>query len=200
MSRSNQVVGTPRDAANLGCLTLPPSDAPGWRLREFSGTGYDKGRGWLAQATWFAFSNLVFKTWWCPARFRPAMLRAFGAEVGARVLIRHNVRVHWPWKLTIGDDCWLGEDVWLLNLEPITLGADVCVSQGAFLCTGSHDRRSPSFEYDNGPIIVREASWIAAQAIILRGVTVEARAVVGARAVVMRDVPAASLVAPCALW
>jgi len=106
-------------------------------LRSFTGEGYDKGRSVLWQAAWFAVLNLVFVKWWLPPRLRPPLLRLFGASVGERVLIRHRVRVLWPWKLTIGDDCWIGEGAWLLNLEPITLADDVCISQEALLCTGS---------------------------------------------------------------
>src|SRR5690348_15497844 len=127
--------------------------------------------------------------WWFPARLRPRVLRAFGATVGGGVLIRHGVRVHWPWKLTIGDDCWIGEDAWLLNLEPITIGSDVCISQGAFLCTGSHDRRSPTFEFDNGPITIENGAWVAARSIILRGSDVGAGATVSAMAVTRGRVP-----------
>jgi putative colanic acid biosynthesis acetyltransferase WcaF len=173
---------------------------PSRSLRAFSGAGYSAGRGKLWQAAWFATMNLVFMAWWCPKAWRPLLLRAFGAEVGERVFIRHRVRVLWPWKLHIGDDSWIGEDVWLLNLEPVTVGADVCLSQGAFLCTGSHDSRSPSFEYDNGPITVEDGAWVAAQALVLRGVTIGAGAVVGARGVVTRDVPAGGHVKATERW
>ncbi|MEU5208988.1 DapH/DapD/GlmU-related protein [Streptomyces sp. NPDC020742] len=159
------------------------------RLRGFTGAGYDKGRGLLTQVAWFAVLNVVFVKWWCPPRLRPALLRAFGARIGDRVLIRHRVRVQWPWKLTVGDDVWVGEDAWLINLEPITLGSDVCVSQGAVLCTGSHQRRSPTFEFDNAPIRLEAGAWVAARAMVLRGVTVGEGAVVGAGAVAHRDVP-----------
>jgi putative colanic acid biosynthesis acetyltransferase WcaF len=80
-------------------------------------------------------------------------------------------------------------------LEPITVGSDVCLSQGAFLCTGSHDHNSPDFAYDNGPILIEDGVWVAAQALILRGVTVGSGSVVGARAVVRRDVPAGTTIA-----
>lgn len=159
-------------------------------LAGFTGQGYDRGRGLLWQVAWFAVLNLAFRTWWFPARLRPGLLRLFGARVGRGVLIRPGVRVHWPWKLTVGDHCWIGEDAWLLNLEPIRLGSDVCVSQQALLCTGSHDHRSETFEFDNGPIEVGDGAWIAARATVLRGVRVGVGALVGAGALAVRDVPA----------
>ena len=161
----------------------------GRHLAGFTGAGYDKGRSKVVQALWFATLHLVFYKWWCPASLRVRLLRLFGARVGHGVLIRHRVRVLWPWKLTIGDNCWIGEDVWLLNLEPIEIENDVCLSQGAFLCTGSHDRHSPTFEYDNRPITVRSGAWVAARALVLGGVTVAEGATVAAAAVVGRDVP-----------
>jgi putative colanic acid biosynthesis acetyltransferase WcaF len=168
--------------------------SPPRHLGGFTGIGYDKGRSVVAQALWFAVLNLLFVKWWLPGRFRPVLLRMFGADVGTGVFIRHRVRVLWPWKLAIGNDCWIGEDAWLLNLEPIQLGHDVCVSQGVFLCTGSHDRGSPTFEYDNGPIDIGDCAWIGAQATILRGVRVGAQAVIAACLRVSRDVPDGTLV------
>jgi putative colanic acid biosynthesis acetyltransferase WcaF len=162
-------------------------------LRTFTRAGYDKGRPISMQALWFVCMNLVFVKWWCPPSARPLMLRAFGARVGDRVLIRHRVRVLWPWKLTIGDDVWIGEDAWLLNLEPITIEHDVCLSQGALLVTGSHDRHSPSFAYANAPIIIGAGVWVAARATVLAGVTVGPDAVVSAATTVARDVPAGAM-------
>jgi putative colanic acid biosynthesis acetyltransferase WcaF len=160
----------------------------------FTGAGYDKGRNAAWQVAWLAVSGTVVTRWWCPNRLRIGILRAFGAQIGTDVLVRHRVRVHWPWKLAIGDGSWVGEEAWLLNLEPITLGRDVCISQGAFLCTGSHDRHSPTFEFDNGPITVADGAWVAARATILRGVTIGPDAVVGAGALVARDVDAGAVV------
>jgi putative colanic acid biosynthesis acetyltransferase WcaF len=190
---------TPRDlstATDLGPSLGPGLDLdlgkPERRLSTFTGAGYDKGRSKLWQAAWFATMNLVFMKWWLPPRFRPAILRAFGAQVGERVLIRHRVRVLWPWKLSIGDDCWVGEGVWLLNLEPITIEHDVCLSQEAFLCTGSHRHRDPAFEFDNAPIIIGHGAWVAARATVLRGTTIHPGAVV-AGGVVHRNKPGVRL-------
>lgn len=142
------------------------------RLDAFTGAGYDKGRRVLWQAAWFAVSHLIFQAWWLPARLRPSILRTFGAEVGAGCNIRNGVRIHWPWKLNLGDHVWIGEGALLLNLEHITVGNHVCISQEAVLCTGSHDVRSPSFEYDNAPIVIGDGAWITLRAVVLRGVVV----------------------------
>jgi putative colanic acid biosynthesis acetyltransferase WcaF len=163
-------------------------------LAHFTTEGYDKGRNIAWQASWFAVQNLLFGAWWVPGRARPWILRAFGAKIGTGTVIRHRVRVLWPWKLSVGDSSWIGEDAWLLNLEPIAIGSDVCVSQGAFLCTGSHDHRTRNFQYDNAPITVEDGVWIAAQAVILRGTTIGRGALVGARAIVKKDVKSGEIV------
>lgn len=163
-------------------------------LAGFTGRGYDKGRSVVWQALWMLASSLVVSQWWCPLRLRVALLRAFGAEIGTGVVIKHRVRIHWPWKLTIGDHSWIGENAYLLNLEPVTIGHDVCISQEAMLCTGSHDHRSPTFEFDNAPIVVEDGAWVAARATVLRGCTIGRDAVVGAGALVTADVPAGAVV------
>jgi putative colanic acid biosynthesis acetyltransferase WcaF len=134
--------------------------------------------------------------WWFPNRLRIAALRAFGAKIGQGALIRHDVKIHWPWKLTVGDNAWIGESVWILNLEHVEIGDDSCVSQAVLLCTGSHDRFSPTFEFDNAPITIGNRVWIAARAVVLRGVRVGDGATVGANTVVSRDVPPAKLLLP----
>jgi putative colanic acid biosynthesis acetyltransferase WcaF len=176
------------------------SDVQRRSLAGFTGAGYDKGRSAPVQALWLLLSGLFVTRWWCPMGLRLGILRMFGATIGEGVVLRHRVHVHWPWKLTIGDHSWVGEDAWILNLEPVTIGSDVCISQGVLLCTGSHDRRSPTFEYDNAPIAIGDGAWVAARATVLRGVTIGPDAVVGACALVTRDVPAgATVLAPSAV-
>lgn len=179
---------------NVGTTTLRRN------LGAFTGAGYDKGRNILWQTAWNLVSSCVVTQWWCPAGLRATILRAFGASIGRNTNIRHHVRIHWPWKLAVGDRSWIGEQTWILNLEPVTIGADVCVSQDVFLCTGSHDRRSPSFEFDNAPITVGDGSWVAARAVVLRGTSIGADSVIGATALVTRDTAQGEvLLAPIAL-
>lgn len=149
-------------------------------LAGFRGTGYDRGRNILWQIAWQFISGLIVVRWWCPTRARATILRGFGAQIGANVVIRQRVRIHWPWKLSVGDNSWIGDSAWILNLEPVTIGSDVCISQEVLLCTGSHDRRSPTFEFDNGPIVIGDGAWIAARATVLRGSTIGHDSVIGA--------------------
>lgn len=163
-------------------------------LSAFQGHGYDKGRGKLWQAAWLATQSAVLQHWWCPARVRTSALKAFGAQIGEGTLVRHRVRIHWPWKLVLGENVWIGEGAWILNLEPVKIGSNTCISQDVFICTGSHDFRSDSFEFDNAPITIGERSWIAARATVLRGVEVGSQSLVGATALVTKDVPPNSMV------
>lgn len=163
-------------------------------LSGFTGAGYDKGRGIVWQAGWQLASHLLVMPWFIPVRLRIAVLRAFGAQIGSGVNLRARVRIHWPWKLAIGDHSWIGEETWILNLEPVTIGSHTCISQGVLLCTGSHDRRSATFEFDNAPIVVGDRAWIAARSTVLRGVTVGSGAIVGATALVVSSVPDDGLV------
>lgn len=160
------------------------------------GAPYDKGRNILWQATWVAVLSTVFTRVWCPNGLRLTLLRAFGAEIGEGVLIRHRVRIQWPWKLRIGDNSWIGTDAEIYNLEDITIGKDVCISQQAYVCSGSHDRHSPTFEFDNAPIVIEDGVWLCARSTVLRGVRIGANTTVSATALVTRDVPPNSLVLP----
>ena len=124
-----------------------------------------------------------------PSSFKAAVLRWFGASVGSGVVIAPRVNIHMPWKLTIGDHSWIGEEVSLLSLEPIVIGSNVCISQRAFLCTGNHDYSSPTFDYMGAPITISDGAWIGAQSFVGPGVTVGVDAVVTAGSVVVSSLP-----------
>ena len=136
---------------------------------------------------------------WC---WRNFLLRLFGAEVGKGVHIDPSVRIFIPWNLKIGDWSSVGFDALLYNLGPLVIGQKVTVSQRAHLCGGTHNHRSPTMDLIKSPIVVGDGAWVCADAFIGPGVKVGQGAVVGARAVVMKDVEAGHIVAgnPAVLW
>ena len=104
-------------------------------------------------------------------------LRCFGAVLGRGIRIKPGVRVKFPWRLTIGDHCWIGEEVWIDNLAPVTLEDNVCISQGVYLCTGNHDWGQPTFDLRLGAIHLKSGSWLGAKSRVGPGVTLETGAV-----------------------
>src|SRR5947207_3559368 len=121
-------------------------------------------------------------------------LRSFGEKIGKGVVIRANVNISFPWRLTIGDHVWIGEDVGILSLAPVTIGSNVCISQRAYLCTGSHDFRREDFKLKTAPVTVGDGTWIAALSFIAPGVKIGGSAVVSAGSVVLNNVLAGSFV------
>jgi putative colanic acid biosynthesis acetyltransferase WcaF len=138
---------------------------------------------WIVQATVFGCSPQFMYGW------RRAILRLFGAKIGRNVLIRPSVRVTYPWRLTIGDGSWIGDDVGLYTLGPISIGRNAVVSQGSYLCTGTHDYRDLGFAIDAKPIVIDDEVWVAAQVFISPGVRIGRGAVVGVRSLVLSDIP-----------
>lgn len=166
------------------------------RLDLFDPTkGLNRGRHRLIETTWYLLKCTFFLSplpW--PNALKVGILRAFGASIGIGSVIKPRVNIHFPWKLTIGDHVWIGEETFLLNFEPITIGDHVCLSQRSFLCTGNHDFRAPDFKYRNRPINVGNGAWIGAQVFVGPGVTIEAEAVAAAGAIVLHDCPANTII------
>lgn len=132
----------------------------------------------------------------CPRPFwggRRGLLRLFGARIGRNVHIYPSVRVTIPWNLTIEAEAAVGDRAILYALGPITIGKQATISQGAHLCAGSHDYRDPSMPLMKSPITIGAGAWICAEAFVGPGVTVGERAILGARAVAFRDVPAVTI-------
>ena len=138
---------------------------------------------------WFVFQHLIFKSSFTPSALRPHLLKIFGASVGRRVLIRRGVKVHFPWNLEIGDDCWIGEEVWFINHERVLLGSDVCISQRSIICSGGHDYQSVSLEYAHKPIIIKDGAWVCLDVKVLPGVTIGECSVVSAGEVARKSLP-----------
>jgi len=127
--------------------------------------------------------------------WRRFVLRCFGAEVGKDVHIYNTATIYFPWNLAIGDHSAIGEDAMIYNLGPITIGAQVTISQRAHLCAGTHDHTDPTLPLLKPPIAVQDRAWVCADAFIGPNITVGEGAIVGARAVAVKDVPSWMIVA-----
>ena len=158
-------------------------------LSIYNNSDFDRGAPRWKEAVWTLVRFLFFQNafpW--PSPLRSSLLRAFGAKIGRGVVIRANVNISFPWRLTIADHVWIGEDVGILTLAPVTIESNVCISQRAYLCTGSHNFRREDFKLRVAPITVREGSWIAAASFIAPGVEVGSGAIVSAGSVVCANV------------
>ena len=164
-------------------------------LAAYDNSGFDPGRRFFVRTLWYFLSLVLFESGWFPAsRPKSVILRLFGAKIGRGLVIRPNVRIKFPWKLSVGDHCWIGQEVWIDNLDHVLIGNNVCISQGVYLCTGSHAHRSPTFELRVKPIRVGDGVWLAAKSMILQGVTVGDGAVVGAGNIVSNELPTWTIV------
>ncbi|QIR41441.1 colanic acid biosynthesis acetyltransferase WcaF [Tolypothrix sp. PCC 7910] len=134
---------------------------------------YTPGAPYWKQVLWhFLGSPLVESNWLPFSTLKVWVLRSFGASIGQKVRIKPGVRVKFPWRLTVGDFVWIGEDTWIDNLAPVVIESHVCLSQGVYLCTGNHDWYHPDFKLIPAAIHIQESSWIAAKSVIGPGVTV----------------------------
>ena len=127
--------------------------------------------------------------------WRRFVLRCFGAKIGAHVHTYPSTRVYFPWNLTVGAWSAIGEDAFIYNLGPVTIGRKVTISHRAHLCAGTHDYTKPDLPLLKPPIEIKDQAWICAEAFVGPGVSVGEGAVVGARAVVMKNVEPWTVVA-----
>jgi len=157
------------------------------QLNQFSSAGFDRGASRVVDAVWLAANAILLSSWLPGSNWRVLLLRAFGAQVGQGVVIKPGVRVKFPWRLRIGDHSWIGERVWIDNLAEVRIGSHVCISQEAYLCTGSHNWSSSSFDLVTRPIIICEKAWIAARSNVGPGVVVGEGAVLGLASSTSKD-------------
>ncbi|WP_315985161.1 DapH/DapD/GlmU-related protein [Hymenobacter sp. BT188] len=122
--------------------------------------------------------------------WRAFLLRCFGAKVGRRVHVYPGVKIWAPWQLTLGEECGIANGAILYCQGRITVGRRAIISQGAHLVAGTHDYSDPGFPLITKPIHIGDHVWIAAEAFIHPGVTIGEGCVIGARAVVAKDMPA----------
>jgi putative colanic acid biosynthesis acetyltransferase WcaF len=144
----------------------------------------------LGRVLWWAVSSSLFRYSPRPLhRWRTFLLLCFGARLGAGCHIYGSAKIWAPWNLECGPRACIADDAEIYNPAMVVLGEGVVVSQGAFLCTASHDYQNPAFPLIHGSIVVGKRAWVAARALVLMGVTIGEGSVIGAGSVVTSDVP-----------
>jgi len=137
---------------------------------------------------------LFFKTIFpFPSTLKIKLLKLFGARIGKNLVIKPNTNIKYPWFLTIGDNCWIGEEVWIDNLAQVRMGSNVCLSQGSYLLTGSHNYKKESFDLILGEIILEDGVWIGAKAIVCPNITCKTHSVLSVNSVATSDLKAYSI-------
>ena len=157
-------------------LTLQESRKP-VKLGQYNNSWYNPGPRWkvllwlITSAIFFNNSLAIFyalKCW---------LLGKFGAQIGSQVVIKPSVNIKYPWFLKVGNNVWIGEKVWIDNLAMVTIGNDVCISQGALLLTGNHNFKKSTFDLIAAEITLEEGVWLGAKSIVCPGVTCQSHAV-----------------------
>jgi putative colanic acid biosynthesis acetyltransferase WcaF len=151
----------------------------------------------------FTFGNRVYRlawstVWlllasWTPPplhRWRCFLLRLFGAKIGRMSGVYASARIWSPVNLEMGEATYIGPRVRVYSMAKISFGSYSVVSQGAHLCAGTHDFEDENFQLLARPITVRSRAWIAADAFVGPGVTINEGAILGARGCAFKDLDA----------
>ena len=147
-------------------------------LETFSTYNFNKGANKLKIVIWYFINALFVRASWNPFMgIKIFFLKIFGAKIGKGLVIKNNVNIKFPWKLTLGNNVWLGENAWIDNLDEVIIGNNVCISQGALLLTGNHDYTLSTFDYRNASIIIEDGAWIGAKTVVCPGIKIKSHAI-----------------------
>jgi putative colanic acid biosynthesis acetyltransferase WcaF len=159
-------------------------------LSRFTVGNYKPGSKMKMICWYFTNQLFFFNNFPWPYSLKVALLRLYGCRIGKGAVIKPNVRIKYPWKLRIGINCWIGEDVWIDNLADISIGDNVCLSQGALLLTGNHDYTKIDFPYRLGAIALEDGVWIGAKSTVCPGVVCRSHSILTVNSVAARSLEA----------
>ena len=145
---------------------------------------------WMLMSRLFIKSSLPY-----PSILKKLVLELFGAKIGYGVVFKPSINIKFPWKLTIGNYCWIGENVWIDNLAELIMEDNVCVSQGAFLLTGNHNYKKKTFDLITNKITLKSGVWIGAKTTVCPGVTCKENAILSVGSIATKDLEANAIYA-----
>jgi putative colanic acid biosynthesis acetyltransferase WcaF len=159
-------------------------------LSKFNNSWYKPGSR-IKRVVWFLKNIVILKSslpW--PSRLKVMTLRFFGAKIGKGVLIRPCVNIKYPWFLEIGDNVWIGEEVWIDNLGNVKIGNNVCLSQGSLVLCGNHNYKKETFDLIVGDITLEDGVWVGAKSVVCPGVTMKSHSILSVGSVLTQDTEA----------
>jgi putative colanic acid biosynthesis acetyltransferase WcaF len=163
-------------------------------LSTYNNAPFHPGGNAFRRILWYYLNALFLKTSLLPSNsFKSFLLRSFGATIGKGLVIKPGVNVKYPWHLTIGNHTWIGENVWIDCLVPVSIGNNVCISQGAVLLTGNHNYKKTSFDLIVSGITLEDGVWIGAGALVNPGVIAASHAVLTGGSVATQNLEAYSI-------
>ncbi len=145
-------------------------------LSKFNNNWYNPGNG-VKRVIWYIVNALFFNSAFPIITIKIWLLKLFGSKIGKGFVIKPYVNIKYPWKLSIGNNVWIGEKVWIDNLGFVVLKDNTCLSQGAMLLCGNHHYKKVAFDLLVGNITIEEGAWIGAQCVVCPGVKVGSHAV-----------------------
>ncbi len=153
-------------------------------LSKFNNSWYKPGKNVLVRMLWYFTNAFFFINPLNPINsIRIFLLKIFGAKLGKGVVIKPAVNIKYPWKLEIGDNTWIGEKVWIDNLDFIKIGNNVSISQGAMLLCGNHNYKKSTFDLITEEIIIEDGAWIGAYSIVTPGTICKSHSVLAVNSV-----------------
>jgi putative colanic acid biosynthesis acetyltransferase WcaF len=154
----------------------------------YNNSWYNTGGSKLKRLIWFYANAVIFNNSLFPVNaLKIFLLKIFGAEIGKGVVIKPSVNIKYPWNVSIGNYSWIGENVWIDSLVKISIGSNVCISQGAYLLTGNHNYKKTTFDLMVQPIILEDGVWIGARSIVCPGIICKMHAVLTAGSVARKN-------------
>jgi putative colanic acid biosynthesis acetyltransferase WcaF len=143
---------------------------------------------------WTLISALLFRTSLpVPSAIKVAILKKFGAQIGKGVVIKPNVNIKYPWKLNIGEYTWIGENVWIDNLDVVNIGDNCCLSQGCYLLTGNHNFTLSTFDLVISEINIENEAWVGAKSVVCPGVTLHRASILTVGSIATKDLDVLSI-------
>jgi putative colanic acid biosynthesis acetyltransferase WcaF len=147
-------------------------------LSKYDNSWYKPGRNFIWRFMWYIFNAFVMNSYFPFSSYRIFVLKVFGAQIGHGVVIKPKVNIKYPWRLKVGNHVWIGENVWIDNLDDVIIGNNVCISQGALLLSGNHNYTKPGFDLIIGKITLGDGAWIGAKAVVCPDTEIGSHAVV----------------------